>query len=148
MRVAPRLGINLPFERHDGDPHRHRGGFFPLVLAANFNSVHTFQPVRTHTKGIPDIVLPDISSGHAALPPTASLRFISCDNLNRDYVQSWNFPIERQLPGQLDTSVAYVGTQTTCSLADLETNAAPPGGAAGRPLVRFGRNTDTRAWNG
>lgn len=124
-------------------------GFFPLVFAANFNSVNTFQPVRTLAEGIPDIVLPDISSGRAPLPTTASMRFIHGNELNRGYVQSWNFTIERQLPGQVITSVAYVGTQTTRSFADKEINAAPPGGgAAGRPLARFGRNTDTWAWNG
>jgi len=32
------------------------------------------------------------------LPATAAMRFISGNELNRGYVQSWNFTIERQLP--------------------------------------------------
>jgi len=65
-------------------------------------------------------------------------------------LQSWNFTIERQLPGQITTSIAYVGTQTTKSFADLEINAAAPGaGTAGRPLnALFGHSVDTWAWNG
>jgi hypothetical protein len=125
-------------------------GFFPLVFAATFNSANSFQPVRAFEQGIPNIVLPDISSGRVPLPTTAAMRFIYGDTLNRGYVQSWNFTIERELPGNTVVSAAYVGTQTTRSFADKEINAsAPGGGTAGRPLNQaFGRTVDTWAWNG
>lgn len=125
-------------------------GFFPLVFASTFNSANSFQPVRTIEQGIPDIVLPDISSGRVPLPATAAMRFISGDRLDRGYVQSWNFTMERQLPGQITGSIGYVGTQTVRSFADVEINAAAPGGGtAGRPLnARFGHSVDTWAWNG
>ncbi|MEX2261708.1 MAG: TonB-dependent receptor [Bryobacteraceae bacterium] len=125
-------------------------GFFPLTFASTFNSPNSFQPVRTIEQGIPDIVLPDISSGRVPLPSTAAMRYVSGNELNRGYVQSWNFTLERQMPGQFITSVAYVGTNTVRSFADVEINAAAPGaGTAGRPLnARFGRSVDTWAWNG
>ncbi len=125
-------------------------GFFPLIFAANFNSPNSFQPVRTIEQGIPAIVLPDLSSGRAALPATAQIRFIPTSELHRGYVQSWNFVIERQLPGQIVTSVGYVGTRTVHSFGDLEINAAAPGaGTAGRPLnAKFGHSVDTWAWDG
>lgn len=125
-------------------------GFFPLVSASTFTSANSFQPVSTLEQGIPDIPAPDVSSGRVPLPPTAAMRFISGDTLNRGYVQSWNLFIERQWAGEFSTSVGYVGTQTTRSFADLEINAAAPGaGTAGRPLfARFGRSIDTWAWNG
>lgn len=125
-------------------------GFFPLVSASTFTSANTFQPFRPLEQGIPDIPAPDISSGRLPLPPTAAMRFISGDTLNRGYVQSWNLFIERQWPKEFTTSIGYVGTQTTRSFADLEINAAPPGGGtAGRPLFqKFGRSIDTWAWNG
>ena len=125
-------------------------GFFPLTFAATFNSPNSFQPEGTLDQGIPLITLPDLSSGRVPLPATAAMRFISGDRLNRGYVQSWNFTVEKQLPGQITTSVAYVGTQTVRSFADLEINAAAPGaGTAGRPLnARFGHSVDTWAWNG
>ncbi len=125
-------------------------GFFPLVFASTFNSPNTFQPVRPFEQGIPDIVLPDLSSGRLPLPATAAMRFIRGDELNRGYVQSWNLFVQRQLPGQFVTSIGYVGTQTVRSFADLEINAAAPGaGTPGRPLnARFGRSVDTWAWNG
>jgi hypothetical protein len=125
-------------------------GFFPLTFGATFNSPNSFQPVSRIEQGIPDLVLPDLSSGRAPLPSTAAMRFIAGDKLSRGYVQSWNFTIERQLPGEFVTSIGYVGTQTVRSFADFEINAAAPGaGTAGRPLnVRFGRSVDTWAWNG
>ncbi|MCC6590300.1 MAG: TonB-dependent receptor [Bryobacterales bacterium] len=125
-------------------------GFFPLTFAATFNSPNTFQPVRTVEQGIPSIVFPDMSSGRVQLPTTALMRYIPTDVLHRGYVQSWNFTIERQLPGQWVTSVAYVGTQTTRSFADYNINAAAPGaGNTGRPqAAQFGRTVDTWAWDG
>ncbi|MBM3786929.1 MAG: hypothetical protein FJW30_21435 [Acidobacteria bacterium] len=125
-------------------------GFFPLLFASNFNSPNTFQPVRTIEQGIPALILPDTSSGRVALPPTAQMRFIPTDKLTRGYVQSWNFMIERQLPGNTVVSAGYVGTRTVHSFGDLEINAAAPGaGTAGRPLAqRFGRTVDTWAWDG
>ena len=125
-------------------------GFFPLVFASTTTSANSFQPEGTLAQGVPDIVLPDISSGHVALPGTAAMRFIPGNELHRGYVQSWNFFIERQLPGQFTTAVGYVGTQTVRSFADLEINAAAPGaGTTGRPLnARFGHSVDTWAWNG
>jgi hypothetical protein len=125
-------------------------GFFPLVFAATFNSPNSFQAEGTLAQGIPDIALPDLSSGHVPLPSAAAMRFISGNELHRGYVQSWNFFIERQLPGRIIASAGYVGTQTVRSFADLEINAAAPGaGTAGRPLnARFGHSVDTWAWNG
>ncbi len=125
-------------------------GFFPLIFAANFNSPNSFQPVRTIEQGIPAIVLPDLSSGRVPLPATAQMRFIPTSELHRGYVQSWNFVVERQLPGQVVTSVGYVGTRTVHSFGDLEINAAAPGaGTAGRPLnAKFGHSVDTWAWDG
>lgn len=125
-------------------------GFFPLIFASSFNSPNTFTPVRTIEQGIPDIILPDTSSGRVQLPRTAQMRFIPDSQLNRGYVQSWNFMLERQLPGQTVVSAGYVGTRTVHSFGDYEINAAAPGaGTAGRPLAqRFGRTVDTWAWDG
>jgi hypothetical protein len=125
-------------------------GFFPLTFASTFNSPNTFTPVRPIEQGIPNIVFPDLSSGRVPLPTSALMRYIPDSQLSRGYVQSWNFAIERELPGKFVTSVAYVGTATVRSFADFNVNAAAPGaGNAGRPLAaRFGRTVDTWAWDG
>jgi hypothetical protein len=125
-------------------------GFFPLTFNATFNSPNSFQPEGTFEQGIPAIVFPDLSSGKAALPATANMRYITGNELHRGYVESWNFTIERQLPGSINVSAGYVGTETVRSFADYEINAAAPGaGTAGRPLnILFGHSVDTWAWNG
>jgi hypothetical protein len=125
-------------------------GFFPLTFNATFNSPNSFAPVSPFEQGIPAIVFPDLSTGKAALPGTAQMRFITGNELHRGYVQSWNFTVERELPRAMTFSAAYVGTQTVRSFADLEINAAAPGaGTAGRPLnALFGHSVDTWAWNG
>jgi len=138
-------------------------GSFPMLLIAEFESPNTFQPLSGIDQGIPPIPFPNIHAGVLSLPPTFDFRFISGSGsfgdpptfdrgtkLNRGYVQSWNFVIEREMPWQILTSIAYVGTQTVRQFADWDGNAAGPGqGTAGRPFFApYGRTAPTRFWNG
>jgi hypothetical protein len=69
--------------------------------------------------------------------------------IKRGYIQSWNFTIERKLPGNILGSIAYVGTQTTHQLADYNINAGFPGsGNANLPLAKFGRTAELDMWGG
>jgi outer membrane receptor protein involved in Fe transport len=139
-------GINydpLPFSR----PLR---GFYPLTINANniANSTWTmFQPLSA---GIPDVVGPDISTGMVTLPGNASERSPYAGEIHRGYTQSWNFTVERKLPLDFVTSVAYVGTQTTHQLADYDINAGSPGsGTTGLPYYKlYGRSVPTNMWDG
>ena len=129
-------------------------GFFPLTIAANFESANSFTPFNTLDEGIPEIALPDISSGRIPMPGTVTQRFITQGDLKRGYIQSWNFIIERKLPYEFITSIGYVGTQTVRSFSDIDINYALIGtGSAGRMLNRKfaatgGRTASTLAWNG
>ncbi len=125
-------------------------GSFPLLLIFDFESPNTLAPFAPIAQGIPPIPLPDPNVGIVQLPPTADFRFISGGKVNRGYIQSWNFVVERELPWQVLASAAYVGTQTVRQFADWDGNAAGPGqGSAGRPFfAKFGRSAITRFWNG
>ncbi|MBM3736946.1 MAG: hypothetical protein FJW39_14275 [Acidobacteria bacterium] len=125
-------------------------GFYPLVLAFDFVSPNTFTPFRPIEQGIPPVAGPDLNRPQLELPATAAMRWIDGKELNRGYVQSWNFIIERELPGSFLGSVGYVGTATVRQFSDWEINAAGPGGGqAGRPFfAAFRRTGDTWAWNG
>jgi hypothetical protein len=71
--------------------------------------------------------------------------------MTRGYIQSWNFIVEHKLPGEVVTSVGYVGTGSVNGFAFLDINASqiPGSGNGGRPLfVKFGRTATTREWNG
>jgi hypothetical protein len=132
----------LPFSR----PLR---GFYPLTIAQSNVAPNDFTSSGTLATGIPAFQLPDVSTGVIPLPPSVDMRS-PWSTINRGYIQSWNFTIERQLPGNMVTSVAYVGTQVTHQLADRDINAAMPGlGNAGRPYAaRFNRLRDIKMWDG
>jgi len=135
----------LPFSR----PLR---GLYPASITASWVAANPYAWVDTVDKGIPAVPLPDISKGVLELPPTVDMgpRSPWGGQLNRGYVQSWNFTVERKLPAELVTSVAYVGTQTVRQMADLDINAAPPGGGpAGRPLAATqNRRIGASMWDG
>jgi hypothetical protein len=69
-------------------------GFYPLTIAQDFPGENGFQPYRAIELGIPEFSGPDPSVGETLLPANALNRSISGEELNRGYVQSWNFIIE------------------------------------------------------
>lgn len=134
----------LPFSR----PLR---GFYPLTVNFNFVAPNELLAVRTLAQGIPAVAGPDISSGVVNLPNVADMRTPYKGQINRGYTQSWNFTLERNLPQNIVGTLAYVGTQSTNLLADLDINAATTigSGAAGRPYFsRFNRSIATNLWDG
>jgi hypothetical protein len=61
------------------------------------------------------------------------------------YVESFNFAVQRQLPGNFTLDVAYVGNHTVRAPVNFNLNASQTfnSGAAGRPLfARFNKNVD------
>lgn len=125
-------------------------GFYPLTVAQDFVGSNTYVPFGTTEAGIPAFTGPDLSQPAIPLPPTAQMRTIAGDEVTRGYVQSWNFFIERRLPGAFLLSAGYVGTNTIRSFVDWDVNAASPGGGnSGRPFsAQFGRTATTWYWNG
>jgi hypothetical protein len=119
-------------------------GTYPAMISNDFVSPNTFQFVRPLEQGIPEFVVPDLSSGVVQLPLTATT-ITPPVKLRRGYIQSWNLMVEHKLPFHMVASVGYVATKTVRQLSDLNLNAAGPGdGNAGRPLARaFGRLVDT-----
>ena len=67
------------------------------------------------------------------LPRGVDMRTPNPDHVDRALLHQWNVTLERRLPFDLVTSVAYVGTQTNGGYADINLNYAEPGGGeAGR----------------
>jgi hypothetical protein len=126
-------------------------GQYPLVVNFAFNSQLDALAVRTLAQGIPDVVGPDLSSGSVFVPAAADIRTPPNGRITRGYVQSWNLTFERNLPGNIVTSLGYVGTQTTNQLGDVDINASRTfgGGASSRIYAsRFGRTVATNLWDG
>jgi len=99
-------------------------------------------------EGFPAFILAPISDDGIIRNPDPQTNFETVPkDLKRAYVQSWNFAIQRSLPGDLALEVAYVGNHGVNNESRFEVNAAPaPGlGNAGRPLFQqFGRRANTR----
>ena len=139
------FGLNyspMPFSR----PMR---GQYPLTVALDFQRDNTFTLFRTLSDGIPPVVGPDVDTGVIEVPLTAGFRSPYEGTLNRGYISSWNFTIERRLPGDLITSIGYVATASRDMLADQDINASRPGeGNAGRPYAAItGRKTNINMWD-
>src|SRR5262249_23450773 len=107
----------------------------------------SFSPAGSLATGAPPpspVQLP--ASGVIVNPPNQSYVYIPKD-LPQGYVQSWNFAIQRALPGNFSFEIAHVGNHgvNIPTNNQININAAPPGTAnAGRPLNRlFGRSADT-----
>ncbi len=138
-------GINfdpIPFSR----PLR---GWYPIVV--NFASVASgYGWASTLSQGVPNTAGPDLSTGIVQLPANASERSPWGGQIHRGYEQSWNFTVERKLPLDVVTSVAYVGTHSVHLLADRDINAGFPGsGTTGLPqYAQFGRTLTTLMWDG
>jgi hypothetical protein len=139
-------GINidpLPFSR----PLR---GWYPLVVNGANVAPNSYSAASTFEKGVPNVTGPDLTTGIVPLPSNVSERSPYAGEIHRGYVQTWNFTLERKLPMNLLTSVAYVGMHSVHLLADYDINAGYPGsGTAGLPYAaKFGRTISTQMWDG
>jgi outer membrane receptor protein involved in Fe transport len=126
-------------------------GMYPLTVSFNFPAANDNVAVRSLAEGVPPVIGPDLSSGVVSLPAAADMRSPYLGEITRGYIQSWNFTLERRMPGSIVSTVAYVGTQATNQSADRDINSGQVLGAgnAGRPYsARFGRNIATNMWDG
>jgi hypothetical protein len=138
--IAYRLGDNTVIRTGYGlnyDPipfSRPLRGFYPLTINANVVAPNSFSQAGTLAGGVPNVVGPDLSTGQVPLPGNASERSPWGGQLTRGYVQSFNFTVERKLPGEVIASVGYVGQHSVHLLADRDINAGYPGsGTTGLP---------------
>ena len=134
----------LPFSR----PLR---GLYPATITARNAASFQYGVLGPLAQGIPEVPTPDVSSGVIPLPRNVDMgpRSPWGGRLNRGYIQSWNFTVERRMPWNLVSSVAYVGTQTVRQMGDRDINAAAPGaGPTGRPFFQRNGNIALNMWDG
>ncbi len=145
----------LPFSR----PLR---GLYPATLTGGWGAGDANAQFRdnaygwfnTLSEGIPDVPTPDISKGTLVLPLNLDMgpRSPWGGRLNRGYIQSWNFTLERKLPLDILATAGYVSTKTVRQLMDRNINTVGPGlGADTRnlPLARlYGRTNAANMWDG
>jgi hypothetical protein len=121
-------------------------GFYPATIAFG-NSAAGFNYVGSLEQGIPPIAIPDLSSGVVPLPSGVDMRTPDPENVDRALLHQWNVTLERRLPFDLVTSVAYVGTQTNGGYAYVNVNYAEPGtNNAGRQYFARAGNAAIEDW--
>jgi len=123
---------------------------FPVKQNNSFNPLNSYVPAGSMAAGFPPPVLFQIpSSGVIENAETAQVYLTIPKNLRQGYVQSWNFTVQRALPGRFTFEAGYVANHAVGTLYQLNLNAGqvPGAGAAGQPLnQRFGRRADTNTW--
>ncbi len=149
MVIRTGFGITV-----DPDNMRNQRNAFPSVINQDFAAQNTFQFVTSIPgvaqaslrTGIPAPTFPDISTGiikpsttpslSTYLPSTGTVTFPK--DLNRGYIESWNFFIQRAFSETLQVEVGYVGTHAVHTMLAVNINGSAPGtGTAGRQLYPF-----------
>jgi hypothetical protein len=88
-------------------------------------------PVGSHLPvGIPLPTIPDLSSGEVPALPNVAVATTGT-NLQRGYIQSWNFTLEKELPQQWVAQAGYVATRTIRQLGYQDLNVESPIAPAG-----------------
>ncbi|MEN3339720.1 MAG: hypothetical protein V7647_3396, partial [Acidobacteriota bacterium] len=121
-------------------------GFYPLTIGYSNSVTNNFDTFQL-ASGIPEIPLPDLSTGVVKLPPNTTMRWPDQNNVDRGRTQQYNVTVERQLPSDISVSMAYVGTRMDGGYADLNLNYSEPGGGnAGRQLFAQAGTADILQW--
>src|SRR6185369_6852424 len=98
--------------------------------------------------GIPPILAPPAGTPFAKSDPRANVNFFPGDTVRRTYIQSWNFSVEGRLPGDIVSSIGYIGTQQTHLRTTIEANYGIPGtGTAGRIFNQIWGATANRTYS-
>jgi hypothetical protein len=116
---------------------------YPNIVLQSFAGNTAYIPYGPIANGIPAIPYPDISTGIVPLPHAITTISLPPGPYQRGYIQSYNFILQRELPGGFTGSAGYVGTKTIHENALYAINSGYPGsGNAGRPLAPQGYLVD------
>jgi hypothetical protein len=157
---APRAGIAYRFNEKTvlrlgygitNDPYplsRPLRSPYPAVIVDEYIQPNGFAPAGDLRTGIPAIrSFPDLSSGVIDIPNTVSTNSLLAGDFRRGYIQSFNFTIQRELPGNWILQTGYSGTRSIRSAVTYFNGNAglvPGAGVNGRPLFQRFRVTVDR----
>ena len=137
-RPAPglvvRAGYSLVFDPETYAYNRNMTLNYPENLSLALAGPNSWTPATTFTQGIPALQVPDISRGSIPLPSGYAISTLP-QNPKRDYTQSWNFTLEKELGRGFAARAGYVGTRGVDIPGQFNLNAGQVlgAGAAGQP---------------
>jgi Carboxypeptidase regulatory-like domain/TonB dependent receptor len=110
---------------------------YPFFTVTQLNPPTPFTPFYSLNQGLPGPITVPITPGGALTPPPGFGVFYVAKNFKQDEAQVWNFSIERQLPGKMMISAAYVGTHGLHIYRDLQLNQSLPGPGTTGPRLPY-----------
>ena len=150
-QFAPRLGIAYRVNEKtvvragygisiDPNSFRNLRDAYPATISSQFSGASTLQAAGSLRTGIPEVPVPDLSQGVIELPTAVGTQTFPAI-FNRGYIQSFNLTVQHELGARFVAQAAYVGSRAIRQTANVNINAAGPGGGNnGRALFpQFGR---------
>jgi hypothetical protein len=149
-QLAPRFGLAYRLTEKtviragygisvDPNSFRNQRDAYPATISLQVTGATTFQAAGSLRTGIPAIPTPDITPGIINLPTNIGTQTFP-SVFHRGYIQSFNLTVQREIGWGFTAQMAYVGSRAIRQTANLNINAAGPGGGnAGRALASFGR---------
>lgn len=154
-QIAPRFGLAYRVTEKtvaragygisiDPNSFRYLRDAYPAVISSQFTGASSFQAAGSLRTGIPAIPLPDLSQGVINLPVAIFTQTFP-RVYNRGYIQSFNLTVQHDIGAGFTAQAAYVGSRAIRQVANVNINAAGPGGGNnGRALFpQFGRIANT-----
>lgn len=141
-QVVPRLGIAYSINHKTvvragfgmfTDPQGYQGqlNFYPGDISQQFTGANSFAYAGSLATGIPAFTGPNLNLGKIFLPTSVGTDGYEM-NINRGYIEAYNFTVQRNMGAGFDAQLAYVGNHGVRLFAVQNINAAGPGqGVAG-----------------
>ncbi len=92
---------------------------------------------------VPPAVLPSLTSASNPIPGNVNLVTTPAHHVQRAYIQSWNFTLQKELPGGWVAQAGYVATRTVNLTGWWNLNAGYPGGGAASQPYNFNASNKT-----
>jgi Carboxypeptidase regulatory-like domain/TonB dependent receptor-like, beta-barrel len=144
-KVVARGGYGINYDPYPLAFVRDLIGNYPSSIQLTLPSPNSFGFAERIGDGIPEVPVPNVSTGVIIVPLGVSARALP-DKPKRGYIHSFNFTVQSELPGGFTGQAGYVGTRQRDINQIMDANAGQVIGAgnAGRPLfVKYGRTGAT-----
>jgi hypothetical protein len=122
-----RVGAGLTYDPEPLAFMRDSMSVYPMDEALTVSSPNTFAYQNTLAAGFPAITYPSLSSGFIPLPPGFQSSALT-QHVSRDYMESWNFTVQKQLKGGWVAQAGYVATRQVKVPGQLFVNEGQIGG--------------------
>ncbi|MGA3048354.1 MAG: carboxypeptidase regulatory-like domain-containing protein [Terracidiphilus sp.] len=125
-KTAVRAGAGLFYGTTSGNEWNQPGNAQPYAIRQTFNSIASFTNVYGNAASFPngDPFPYTYSPNSPRFLPTASIESIG-PKVQYPYIYQFNLAVQRQLPGQLSVTAAYVGTLSRDVPTMIDDNYAP-----------------------